>query len=421
LFGATRFLLFTGLALLLGAGVFLVLVARGTSAARRTRHVMWAGWVLILVTTIVGIALQGPYGEGSGIGDAVKVSVFRDILHTRYGHIAELRLLFLLVALPFMLWERRAGEREPLPGAWIVGSAAVGLVLAATPGLAGHADTGDHTIFAVPLDTLHVAAMAVWFGGLVALVVSALGGGFSGGLRRALIRFSALATTCVIVLVGTGVFASWRQVGFTIDGYLHTSYGNILLVKLGIVVALVGLATVSRSIVQRRRAAPLDAPDSVVAAVDERTVTGLRKSVGGEVLLGIGVLIATALLVNAQPARSALAPRLFSTTQAAGSGPQAMLANVIVDPAKSGLNTVHVYTQNPNGTDLPIRGMTGDFFLPAQNLKVPANLTRAGANHYLVTGLPITSAGKWQLVLHVTRVIDGEPRDTAVVVKVPIR
>ena len=59
--------------------------------------------------------LQGPYAEGSGIGDAVKWSVFRDILDTRFGHIAELRLLFLVLALPFLLFERRASELRPEP------------------------------------------------------------------------------------------------------------------------------------------------------------------------------------------------------------------------------------------------------------------------------------------------------------------
>ena len=46
------------------------------------------------------------------------------------------------------------------------------------------------TIFAVPLDTLHVLAMSIWLGGLVVLLVAALGGGFSGGLRQALSTFS---------------------------------------------------------------------------------------------------------------------------------------------------------------------------------------------------------------------------------------
>ena len=45
----------------------------------------------------------------------------------------------------------------------------VGIALAATPALAGHASTGRWVVLAVIVDVLHVLAMAVWIGGLVAL------------------------------------------------------------------------------------------------------------------------------------------------------------------------------------------------------------------------------------------------------------
>lgn len=419
LFGASRFLVFAGLALFIGGAVFLVVIARGTSAAPRTRAVMWAGWALTAVATIGSVMLQGPYAEGSGIGDAAKWSVFRDILDTRFGHIAELRMLLLVAALPFLLYERRANEARPLPEWWVAGAAIVGAALAATPSLAGHASSGTHTALAVPIDAAHVAAMCIWFGGLAALLLSALGGGFSGGLRRALIRFSFIATTCVIVLVLSGLFAAWRQVGFTVRGYTSTDYGRLLIVKVAIVGGLVGLAAVSRTIVRRRRAAPLEAPDSVIAAIDERTVAGLRRSVGSEVVVGVAVLALTALLVNAVPARSAIAPKLFSGSVKAGTGTDAMQINVIVDPARAGLNTIHVYTLKPDGTDLVIRNISGDLSLPAKGIsKLPANLRRGGGNHFLVANLPITITGTWKLVIHVLR---GGFSDTAAVFDVPIR
>lgn len=395
LFGITHVAIFAGLALLIGGVTFLVLIGRCTSAASRTRAIVWSGWVVTTVATVVSLMLQGPYAAGSAIGDAVKWSLVSDILDTRYGHVAELRLLFLVVALPLLIFEWRAREHRPLPAVWAGAAAIVGLALSATPGLAGHAATGDNTVSAVPIDALHVAAMRVWFGGLAGLAVSALGGGFSGGLRRALIRFSALATGCVIVLVLSGIFATWRQVGFALDGYTSTSYGNILLVKVGIVVVLVAVA------------------------IDERTVHGLRRSVGTEVLFGIAILVATALLVNAQPARSALAPRLFSTEVHAGRGDDAMLIDVTVDPARFGPNTIHIYTLRPDGSNLTIRNITASLSLPSQDIQnLPVGLRRGGPNHSLENGMPITFTGKWQLVIHV---LQGEFNDTATLIDVPIR
>jgi len=422
LFGIARVGVFAGLALLIGGVVFLVLIARRTHAARLTRGAVWAGWVLLVVSTIAALMLQGPYAAGAGIGDAVKWTVVHDVLTTRFGHVTEVRLLLLLVVaaalLPFMSsFDRERG----VPVWWLVIAVPVAALLAATPGYAGHAATGDWTIFAVPLDTIHVLAMSVWLGGLVVLLLAAFGGGFSGGLRRALTTFSRLAFWCVVVLVLSGLFASWRQVGFAVRGYTSTSYGHLLLIKLAVVVALIGLAAVSRSIVRRHRTAPLDAPDSAIAAIDERTVAGLRRSVAGEVLVGVAVLAVTAMLVNAIPARSELAPKLFAGSVSAGTGASAMTINVTIDPARVGLNTIHVYTLTPKGADLSIRDMTAKLVSADGSTSVPANLVRGGPNHFLTTSATIPAGGKYQMLIQVLQVIDGRLIDTPGVLKVPIR
>ena len=419
-FGAARVVVFAGLALLIGGGVFLVLIVAGTSAARSTRRLMWLGWLLLALATVAAVMLQGPYAAGAGIGDAVRWAVVHDVLHTRFGHVAEVRLLLLVAALVLLPFLSRSTRTRAAPLWWIVVASIVAVLLAATPGYAGHAATGNWTFFAVIFDTLHVLAMSVWLGGLAALFVAAISGGFSGGVRRALTTFSRLGLTCVVVLVATGIFASWRQVGFTIDGYLHTSYGNILLVKIGLVAGLVGLAAVSRSIVHKRRAAPLDAPDTAVAAIDERTVRSLRGSVGGEVLLGITVLAVTAVLVNAQPARTVLAPKLFSASVGAGSGQSAMTVQATVDPARVGVNEIHVYTLTPKGADLPVRDMTAKL-TKSDGTTVPGNLVRAGPNHFLTSNAVITEPGTYQMLIEVEQLIDGNLVDTPAVFTVPIR
>jgi copper transport protein len=409
LFGTMRFLLFAGLALLVGGVVFLVLIARATEAASRLRVQIWTGWVAAVLATIFGVMLQGPYAEGAGIGDALKWSIVKDILDTRYGHIAEFRLLLLAVALPLLLTLSLVdGPRLSMP--WVGLASVVGVLLCATPGLAGHASTGDNVIFAVPFDTLHVLAMCIWLGGLVALILSALTFRSGGRLRRVITLFSLLAFWCVVVLVVTGLFASWRQVGFTLDGYLHTSYGNILLVKLAIVVALVALAAVSRSIVHKHQRTPEDAPDSVTAAVATKTQQGLRRSVGVEVALGVAVLIVTAILVNAQPARTALEPKLFTGSAIAGSGDSAIRIETTIDPARVGPNTIHLYTLTLKGADLVVRNITANLYNPKTKASVPIDLHRGGPNHFLVNGQLVTDKGPQQMIVHVTR---GEFGDSA--------
>ncbi|HVJ97053.1 MAG TPA: CopD family protein, partial [Acidimicrobiia bacterium] len=416
LFGVARTLLYVGLALLIGGVVFWLAIAFGTTAARRARVIAWIGWWTTLVATISGLMLQGPYAAGTGLGDAVKWSVIDGIIDTRYGNVAVQRLVLMAAALLVLLLLGRADARKRPGTPLLVIAGIVGVLLSSTPGRAGHAATGDWTWIAIPLDTVHVAAMAVWFGGLVALIATALGGGFSGSLRRALSSFSRIAFWCVVILVITGVFASWRQIGFDVEGFTDTSFGNILLVKLVLVAILIGLAAVSRRVVRARVSADLDAPDSVVAAIDDRTVKGLRWSVAGEVFFGVTVLIASALLVQAQPARTALEPKLFSTEVTAGTGANQMLVDVTIDPAQSGANTIHVYTLTPQGETLPILRISGDF-VNGQD-RISADLVRGGSNHYVNENLLIPGAGEWTLALHIFR---AEIGDTAIAIKVPIR
>jgi copper transport protein len=420
LFGVARAGVFTGLALLIGGAIFLVLIAGGTSAARSTRRLIWIGWIVLALSTVAAVMMQGPYAAGAGIGDAVKWTVVHAVFKTRFGHVTEVRLLLLVAALVLLFFLRTIDRSGRPPLWWTIAGVIVAVGLAGTPGYAGHAAAGTFTDFAVPLDTVHVLAMSVWLGGLVVLLVAALGGGFSGGIRQALNTFSRLAFWCVVVLILSGIFASWRQVGFTVKGYTGTSYGHLLLIKLAIVVALVAFAAMSRSIVRQRRSAPLDAPDSAIAAIDEKTVSGLRRSVAGEVVLGIAVLAVTAILVNAQPARSELAPKLFSGQVAAGTGPTSMIIEVTVDPAHTGPNEVHVYTLTPKGADLAIRGMSAKFQSNDGSTTVPAGLVRGGPNHFLTNNATFVSSGKYKMLVNVDQLINGSLVDTAAVLNVPI-
>ena len=86
-----------------------------------------------------------------------------------------------------------------------------------------------------------------------------------------------------------------------------------MLIKVAVFIALVAVAAWSRRIVRTRGPATLSAMAVTEESAPARTapadpdVRHLRWSVGGELIFGIAVLTITALLVNAQPARSALA------------------------------------------------------------------------------------------------------------------
>ena len=310
IFAIARAATYAGIALLLGAVVFAGAIRPHGRRRSRADALMWVGWIILFVSTVVALLLQGPYADALSLSGMFHIAVVRAVLHTRYGHLAEIRLVLLLAALPLLFVLRRSFR--PSAGWWAL-AAPVGLAIAATPGLAGHAATGTFTDFGVPLDTAHVAAMSVWLGGLASLAL--IGLDRDPDARRSADRFSPVAMWSVVIIVVTGVFASWREVGWSVDAFRYTSYGNILLVKIAVFIVLLALAAWSRHVVRARRPASLSAAVATEPAGTRESQAGpsdpevrsLRISVLGELVFGITVLVITAMLVNAQPARSALA------------------------------------------------------------------------------------------------------------------
>jgi copper transport protein len=260
--------------------------------------------------------------------------------------------------------------------------------------------------------------MGIWLGGLAALALIVLDRDPDAG--RAAARFSPIALTSVVVIVTTGLFASWREVGFELDAFTHTTFGVLLLVKVGTFIVLLMLAAWSRRIVHRRTPATLSAMAVATEPAPSGTrpadpdVRHLRWSVGGELIFGIAVLTITALLVNAQPARSALALPFSKEFRE-----PSMLVDLIVDPAKAGLVDMHVYILTPSGGNLFAQGVTAEMSLPSKGIApIAIPMKRGGPNHFLACKGPpaqvastvtcsdkfaIPFSGKWLIVIRALR------------------
>jgi copper transport protein len=415
LFAFARCAAFAGIALLLGAVTFAVAIRPRGKRRSRADKLVWAGWILLFVATVAGVLLQGPYAGALSVSKVFDTSVARAVLDTRYGHLAEIRLLLLLALLP-LLWIVRMSWRPPVW--WWALAAPLGIAIAATPGLAGHAFVGTFTPIAVPADTLHVIAMSVWLGGLATLALIVID--HDPDAAHSAQRFSPVALTSVVVIVATGLFASWRQVGFSRDAFLDTTYGRLLIIKVAVFVVLVALAAWSRRIVNTRRPASLSAmavtddPAPPRTAPTDPGVRRLRWSVGGELIFGIAVLTITALLVNAQPARGALDVPFTKEVRT-----PKMVVDMIIDPAKAGPVDIHVYVLTPSGVNLFTPEITGEMSLPSKGIApIPIPMVRGGPNHFLAckgppaqVGSTVTCSdkfafpfsGKWHIVLRALR------------------
>jgi copper transport protein len=380
------------------------------------------------------------YAAGLPLTDLFDTSVFRDVLDTRYAHVGLVRLALLVVAIPLLrvLLHRAPAAEHPLRAWWKLSALLVGLGIAVTPGLAGHAGTGIQTGLAIPADLVHVASMACWLGGLVVLCIAVLPRRDIDELRDVLPRFSALGLGAVGLLVVSGGYQAWRQVG-SIDALRTTDYGKLLIAKLVAFAALVVAAAFSREVVNRRfRWAPPDdeelvpVEDSVLvgagapitgggpgapagptrgvgyggaddwdeeeeAAEDQEELSRLRRSVWVEVAIAAVILAITAMLVNAAPAR-AVSTGPVSLTLKSGQ----VWVYVDIAPGAAGPNDMHFTALPTGGGPATVTDMIVQLTRPGEDLPpftVP--LQKLGAGHYYAPQYEIPYPGKWQLVVRV--------------------
>jgi copper transport protein len=129
---------------------------------------------------------------------------------------------------------------------------------------------------------------------------------------------------------------------------------------------------------------------------DERLeVTRLRRSVLAEVGLGIVVLVVTALLVNAAPAISLENAPFFKTVTAGQH-----YYDLIVSPAKTGPNQVHVTTSTLGGGPAPVLKMTITFDNPSKGIApIDVRLLRLAPGHYASYSFQFPFAGTWRMTV----------------------
>lgn len=274
LYDITRYFAYGALALLIGVTFFLAVVLGGP--AESLRKLLLAGWLALLLASAALLLLRGPYERGTGIGAALDLSVLRETLVSRPGLALLARLALLMVAALVLV--RRRGD------AWgkgaLLGGALLSVGLAGTWAAAEHASAGIQVPVAMTSSVLHLLAMAVWLGGLTALLTVLYRAPET--LSAAVVnRFSRLAFVSVIVLVVTGVYQSWRGLG-SWSAFTSTAYGEVLVAKLVAVLLLLVAAAFSRRWTGRLG----EAGESPAAAPAAEAVASRREAGSDEAAAG---------------------------------------------------------------------------------------------------------------------------------------
>jgi copper transport protein len=417
-------------------------VAGGTTAWRnasrgfvaRIRVALVLAALAGVLSALAGLALEGAEAAGVPFWRAWDATVLRGVLDTRFGAVwtgGAVAWVIVGAGAAMLLAPRssRAPVLRPVSlgadGAALPARASRGplaalaaplLALLALPALAGHASVQSPVWLFAPVNVLHVAAMALWLGGLVALLAALPAATRSLAppdraplLAATLARFSPLALGCVVLLAATGTVQALLEID-TWSQLPGTAFGREVLIKLTLLLALIGLGAVNRQRTLPRLRA-------IAARAETPGAAGrmLRRTLRAEVAVLAVVLGVTGALAGAAPAKDT------------GSGPVHLMStlgpaqlSLDVDPARAGANEIHVYLLDPR---------TGAQYAATKQLTVTASLAAkgigplelqvqpTGPGHYTLPSAVLAAPGTWTLDL-VARVSDFDQFERRVQVRI---
>ncbi|WP_019073310.1 copper resistance CopC/CopD family protein [Streptomyces hokutonensis] len=425
LYDTARYFAYIAAALLIGTATFLAL-CRPPNPTVLNKPIL-TGWWTLLASTLALLILRAPYEAGTGLATAFDPAALPRTLTTRPGEALAARLLLLAATAAFLL---RLRGRDRFGRVALGTGTALAVGLALTWASAEHASAGIQVPVAMTSAVLHLLAMSVWLGGLTALLTVLYR---SPDLDAAPVaRFSRLAFISVTVLVVTGIYQSWRGLG-SWNALTGTSYGHILLVKLGAVVLLLAAAAWSRQWTARLAGAevPLRVPELVKTGADGTPHStsrgegealpdpgagdgspdgyrrGLRRSVLLEVAVGVIVLVITTLLTNTLPGRAAAEAQQTATPADIPAASVTMVpfrvgnaggkVQITLDPGRVGLNSVEAVVYGPDGGFATVPELRLSFTLPSQKIgPLDANIKDEGG-YWGTNSLNLPIAGTWTM------------------------
>ena len=367
---ALRTIGYAGLTLIAGPTLFLAFLWPRRRSRQGALRLIRHGLGLTAAATAGAIGLQAQQGTGAALWQITPAEL-TEVLTSQFGLLLVARLTILgalAVLLPPLLRrpERTAtvparvaepvlvgaGAPAPLPAPAPAAApvaprrrphrarVAAVLVLAvaglATWPLTGHAIAVPLPAVTVTVGVVHMAAMAVWIGGLVTLTGFLLRGTDARVLGVILPVWSRWAALAVIWLVVAGAVQSVVQLG-SLPALWQTGYGRLLLAKLGVLAVVLAAAAGARRMVMSRRGG-----------------SGLRRAVGVEVAATVLILALSSVLVQVDPGRSTAKDAAIT-----GKGVSETLSSDLytlqfnIYPVELGeYNTVHAFLYEPDGSPL---------------------------------------------------------------------
>jgi len=360
--------------------------------SRRLSPVIIGGPVLIMVGTLAQLIAAAPAAEGTGWSGMLHLNGLPFTLIGYLGRMLAVQFTLAAALLPLSRAIRplrsdlrarsdprtRDQSADPvMQTGWALAAIALIGVMAAS----GHGGAGSGRWFALPATALHLAAMAVWIGGVIdlLLVVRPRLRTLPRTTGMIIDRWSRLAFAAIAALALSGELLAWRQVQ-PIEALWRTTYGVTLLIKLGLAAVAVIIGWFGSRVAARRR-----------------DLTHTRRMLVAEIMIMVLVIAAATVLSATPAARDQYGPPARLSAPFAGDQ-----LSVQVAGTRRGPQQITVRAVNTSGRPLPIRSLSGQLSSVQARVAAVDVRFRSESGEWHSTDATAPLPGLWQLALTVT-------------------
>lgn len=274
--------------------VFSAVLSGGQAESRpmvrwRAHRLIMLGGILLILGTLYSAVAQAAAAAGVPLNEGIGQPLADLLLRGRFASVWWPRLglevaSLLLIGLGGLEGLAAESALATLPAVLLTSS------------LTSHgAAFTDNVPAGIAVDWLHILGATMWVGGLISLAVllpvvwSADKAHADALVPRLVARFSRFALTSSAIVVLSGVVQASIEVG-SWAGLLSSAYGELVLAKVGLIVAMLGLA-----VFNSWRSRNQGSGDGSVL-----------RSVRAELVLGVLALATAAVLTGTPPTRGAL-------------------------------------------------------------------------------------------------------------------
>ncbi len=399
-----RFIMYVAALLTAGVAFFCAFVHDQMEDRDRLLPIVRLGALATIIGAVGIVIAQSALLSGRGLDAATDGTVLSSVLSGWLGWSLALLLVGLVGAhLSTDFTAPKVARPLALYG---------GLAVTISFALWGHTTELRPVWISMSADVVHATAAALWFGGLVGLLVVLIGrrAEFVATTATIVRRFSTMATWSVLALALAGLTLTLTGTDASWNALVTTTWGRLVLVKFALTALVVALAAYNR-----QRLVP-----EVSSASDAQPMAWrrLRRTMATELVLVLVVFGVTSRLVFVTPARTAAALASATTTRTVDTSDGT--ARLTVDPSRVGTNSVRVQFLDASGQPADLaNSATFEYSLPAAELgPITREVVKTGPGLFATTGRELSIAGDWIVVVTVRT---GDFTEQRVEFTIPIR